>query len=443
MKLFGPVKYSIRKLFNFFCGKISFDLTNSATKGSLPTVAFFVPNVGFLANFGELPNQLAERGCKVTWLIGDVDAFHNLNIKNKRLIINDEISYINEYDVIITATLMDCLPRDCISVLHDHISFSHFDTEEKVLNMRKKKNGFKRFSTKNEMLTEITPLVAFSLYYDMILTSSKPVDDLTKHTLNFLGYDEIKSDLFSSSVSNIYKGLPWRNFINKDRVKRSVHVLRSGYLKLETVQNRVSDVTAQKIIVYAPSPKESFGTKDNDIWQAALSSEAFGNQLLQAMCQNFPDYKIVYKPYKDELPEVVEAVVLGLHDFPNFAISDLGSDYWELYASSKLMISDFSSTAYSYALGLGRPVIFFSPNEDDIPRNVINSSFCKYRNSVGEVAKSVENAVSICDNMLKNYPAWLDKSTLFQSEFGASGKSSSSLAADGIIGLYNKYYNKG
>ena len=73
----------------------------------------------------------------------------------------------------------------------------------------------------------------------------------------------------------------------------------------------------------------------------------------------FSDMKIVFKPYRDENPEIVTRIYTECQHLSNFSMDESGSDYWELYSRAKLLVSDFSSTAYTFALGMGRPVVFF------------------------------------------------------------------------------------
>ena len=85
----------------------------------------------FAANFGLIPYYLERNYCEVIWLYGMFQQRFLNSKKNKYLIINDMISQIYGIDAIITASVMDCIPKGIKKILVDHISFAPFDLENK------------------------------------------------------------------------------------------------------------------------------------------------------------------------------------------------------------------------------------------------------------------------------------------------------------------------
>ena len=115
--------------------------------------------------------------------------------------------------------------------------------------------------------------------------------------------------------------------------------------------------------------------------------------------------------------------------FPNYNFDQSGSDYWSLYSRAELLISDFSSTAYSFALGMQRPVIFFSPNEKTLPKVVIEGSYCIGRNKIGDVVTSISDLESTINEVLLKYNAKCKKVRHFSKEQFPNIGSASSEAA--------------
>ena len=115
--------------------------------------------------------------------------------------------------------------------------------------------------------------------------------------------------------------------------------------------------------------------------------------------------------------------------FPNYNFDQSGSDYWSLYSRAQLLISDFSSTAYSFALGMQRPVIFFSPNEKTLPKVVIEGSYCAGRNMIGDVVNSISELESTINEVLLKYNAKCKKVRQFsKDQFPNIGSASSEAA---------------
>lgn len=393
-------------------------------------IAFFCPNEGFEGSFGDIPQQLSLLNCEVLWLYGTANAFIHSPNKNKWLIVNGMISQVHGIDAIVTASVMDCLPPDVLHVLHDHLSFAHFDLEEQIANLLLNKKIEHNYNNINEVFQNISVFVAFMPFYDLVLTSSPHVTQLTKQALGFLNYSTASELMPLNSVVDSYAHLtPTKNY------KKQIKVAETGYAKLDQAVNLYRDFNAENIIVYAPTPNDISGNKESEIWKNAISSNDFGALLIKELCENFPNYKIVYKPYKNEIKSVVEAIVNCGQQFDNFTLDTCGGNYWLLYAKAKLLISDFSSTAYTYALGLSKPVLFFSPNEHLLPEAILENTYCHHRECIGEVATSISSVKLTVDKILANYNDYLAKAESFSHQNMVNEGNASRSAASEILSL--------
>ena len=57
----------------------------------------------------------------------------------------------------------------------------------------------------------------------------------------------------------------------------------------------------------------------------------------------------------------------------------------DVYNSASIMVSDFSSTAYTFAISTKRPVLFFSHNEKVLQNELGDNEYCINREKVGIV----------------------------------------------------------
>ena len=127
-----------------------------ATKKNLkPKIAFFIPEDGLGANFGEIPELLSQMGNEVCWFYGQPKHFQNGVPENSFLIIDDMITNVRNIDLIVTATVMDCLPKTTKNVLIDHISFAPLQLEHKVNSIYNLSYSVSQsFNSKDEVVAE-------------------------------------------------------------------------------------------------------------------------------------------------------------------------------------------------------------------------------------------------------------------------------------------------
>lgn len=400
-------------------------------------VAFFCPSEGFEGNFGDLPEELEIRGCEVLWLFGSGPAFLRSRHKNKWLIINDMARRIKGIDAIVTASVMDCLPDEPLHILHDHLSFAHFDLEghlDKLVQTHS--TSRRRLTSMRDLFNEISAFVAFLPFYDLILTPSQAVTELTLKALRFTGYRS--DDACYAASENRLDPAEISHLVDVTRYRDTVTVFQSGYCKLDAPIKKYAHVPVEKIIVFAPTPNDTTGNKESPLWNSAVAVNRHGKALLQQLCQRFPDYTIAFKPYKDELPEVIVGIREGLAGTTNFQINECGSQYWDLYSRAAILISDFSSTAYTFALGIGRPVVFFSPNEASLPVEVRENTYCRSRELVGVVATTIDEVASSVTNVLEHFTEYVARVEKFRSLNFVEPGGASAAAATAIIGKLQK-----
>jgi hypothetical protein len=415
-------------------------------KTSKPRVAFFAPEDGFLGNFGQIPEILRSRDFEVIWLLGQAHHFLNDSHDDKFLVVGNMIEYISNIDLVVTATVMDCLPTNCKSAVIDHISFAPLEVEalvnsvyfgEKVMPIK--------YGSKEEVFEKYTAYIGFLPYHDLILTPSNVVYDLANRVMECVGYnDEGPSDkpdeFFENAASNLNISAVAEH-LNIHDYKDTVKVVKVGYPKLDMPIEKYGNTEPENMIIYAPTPNDATGNKQSAIWSNAITINDHGSEVIQALCLSFPETQIVFKPYRDENPEIVTRICVECQHLSNFIMDKSGSNYWELYSRAKLLVSDFSSTAYTFALGMGRPVVFFSPNENVLAKEIVRGSYCASRELVGSITTNVEELTKVVSDILDDHPSHCKKALQFGSHSFVNRGNASRNAADAIQGLFERRIN--
>ena len=86
---------------------------------------------------------------------------------------------------------------------------------------------------------------------------------------------------------------------------------------------------------------------------------------------------------------------------------DISENYFHTYSRSKLMITDMSGTAYTFAFLILSPVIFLSTNEKKIGENeYTNYSFYLDRNKIGKVIFDEKEILNTVRLIFKDYPLY-------------------------------------
>ena len=98
--------------------------------------------------------------------------------------------------------------------------------------------------------------------------------------------------------------------------------------------------------------------------------------------------KVIFRPHPLDLTKKgnlsnINKIIKIFNNYDNFKI-DKSVSYIDSYSSSKLLITDFSGTAFTYTYSTLRPVIFFSKNETKLRKSSnIELFYFKDRKKVG------------------------------------------------------------
>jgi CDP-glycerol glycerophosphotransferase (TagB/SpsB family) len=87
------------------------------------------------------------------------------------------------------------------------------------------------------------------------------------------------------------------------------------------------------------------------------------------------------------------------------------------YNAAAVMISDTSSTAYTYALSTLHPVVFYSPRDEEVMAVMGEDSyFIRDRERIGAIARSADQMVEHIRAMLAAPDHWRDAISRYRDE---------------------------
>ena len=165
-------------------------------------------------------------------------------------------------------------------------------------------------------------------------------------------------------------------------------LINTGYLKLDKVMKELKKIKNTKShILLAP-------TFSGQMKNYNMSSK------LDIIIDNILHMgeKIIFRPHPLDLTangkiKDIKKIVEKYENNSNF-FYDNSHSYMSSYSKTKILITDFSGTAYTFAYATLRPVIFFSRNESKFSKTKIADLFYyKDRSSVGIVCQNINQLI--------------------------------------------------
>ena len=176
------------------------------------------------------------------------------------------------------------------------------------------------------------------------------------NTLNKCDYIFLSSDI---AVSALQKKID--EYTLSKAFKKKPQLINTGYLKLDHVYKKLkNDNSVEDSVLLAPTLSSMLTNYNLDEFLDPLINELLKNT----------SFKIIYRPHPvDKTNSVKNCNINNIYEKyknnKNFTL-DINSSYLDSYKKSKILITDFSGTAYTYSFSQNKPVIFFSYNENEI-----------------------------------------------------------------------------
>ena len=319
------------------------------------TVAVYFPSPGYREQVGDIAKRLRQKGYHSLTLIGTVcgDRYE----KNEDVFYagHDIINHMDFLDIFMCPTLMQNPPaaKKKVYFLHDiHDSPLGNSDEMKVI---------------SEGL----------LNYDYLFVPSQPV-----------------IDLFEKVIPLARKNFPGRR----------ICLIKGGYIKLDRCLAYFEKHKKEsKVIIYAPTV---LGHGLNPF----SSLLPHGAEIIRTLITQFPDYDLIFRPHPHTLhSEVVKDIVAQFQHHPKFFLDDNASFYMENYSKPALMVTDISGTAFTYAFSTLRPVVFFSPSDEELRRTHSDSRYVGDREKIGCVARNLGEMAQKTNWLLENKDRFVER----------------------------------
>lgn len=203
----------------------------------------------------------------------------------------------------------------------------------------------------------------------------------------FLRINKLDYIFLSSKISSQY----FKAQFKKYKIPSKTKLINTGYLKLDNIKKKLGkNKNKNKKILIAPG--YSYAFKKYNMYQH-----------LEKIIENLlskTNEKIIYRPHPLDLTnkgdlKTINKILYKFKKNHNFSF-DLSVSYFNSFKNSKLLITDLSSTAFTYAFATEQPVIFFSKNENRLKSDYFSKLYYfKDRKKIGAVVENVSKLLNI------------------------------------------------
>ncbi len=175
-------------------------------------------------------------------------------------------------------------------------------------------------------------------------------------------------------------------------------IYETGYYKLDyLLRNKINKKKGKKYILVAPTGINGF---------AKLSMTKELEKIIKKIFSE-TEYNVILRPHpRDRENKIYYKIKNQFKNNRKFEF-DTSSNYFNVYSKSKIMITDISGTAYTFAFLTLSPVIFFSVSEKLIKKfEYSHLNFFKNRNKIGIIVKSYNklgNKISFIEKKYSNF----------------------------------------
>jgi len=219
--------------------------------------------------------------------------------------------------------------------------------------------------------------------YDTPLLAKSKEDILARRLSN---YDYIF--IPSSRCNDVFQRL-FKNYRHKPKIRIIGEYLKLTYL---LKRKKIKIYKDNHQVVIAPSGYHGV---------PQLSMKNYLPNLIEILLNK--NIKVVFRPHPTNINDPITLKIVNIFkDKKKFKL-DKSLDYFKVYSSSSIMITDYSGTAYTYALLTKNPVIFFSVNEKYINKEKYNRlNYFKDRKTIGLIANNPNRINYYLKKILKN-----------------------------------------
>ena len=242
--------------------------------------------------------------------------------------------------------------------------------------------------------------------YDTPMVDVEKERNLIK-TLNKCDYIFLSSEI---SISALHKKI---DYYKEDEIDNKKPLLiNTGYLKLDHVHEKLkSDKSVENSILLAPTLSSMLKDYNLDEDLDSIIKEIL----------NKSNFKIIYRPHPVDIVNPAKRLIINniyekYKNDKNFNL-DSNTSYLDSYKKSKILITDFSGTAYTYAFSKLRPIIFYSKNKNKLIKSNFNDLYYfKDRLKVGRIVQNIDNLNEEIYSINKEFEFYSNQISVLRSE---------------------------
>jgi hypothetical protein len=209
-------------------------------------------------------------------------------------------------------------------------------------------------------------------------------------------------------------------------------LIPGGYPKLDEIIGRAKKIpaTGQRTVIFAPT------LLSENTEKATLMHLA--PQLISWFLAN--GWAVLFRPHPvnilrtDKYSSQFEGLINHFSSCNGFIV-DNSADYFESYSQSTVMVSDVSGTAYTYAFGFERPVIFV---ESVIGSVFAQGSLYKNRDRMSYSISTIDELPSAVNSLMLNYDSHINNIKSFREEYIFNVSGSAEYFSKNIFYILNR-----
>ena len=188
--------------------------------------------------------------------------------------------------------------------------------------------------------------------------------------------------------SNITKNM-FTKFFQKSHLKKIPQIIKTGYIKLDYLIEKIKDRKIPNYIIIAPTNIHAFKN----------SYLIFKLKEIIRLLLNF-NYNVVLRPHPSNINDKKFIDIKKTFKKNKKFSFNKDKNYISIYSKSLFMVTDISGTAYTFSFLTQRPVVFFEKKLKN--KSYKKQFFFKDRNKIGYVCNSLHGLVNFTKNIKKN-----------------------------------------
>jgi hypothetical protein len=196
----------------------------------------------------------------------------------------------------------------------------------------------------------------------------------------------------------------FRGLAEKDNKINNLSLIPGGYINLDmAMKSDTAEKQQRDAILYCPGAIP----KNNLHADLPMSFPDQSQQILSSLLDNFPDEKVIFRHHpsavydsyqKSKIDEINEAFKHRIN-----YIYDANPTHAESFSRAKLMISDSSTSSYTYALSQLRPVLYFLPHAPGLKISFNQVDYDSVKHKIGKlILNSIPELIAETKEALTN-----------------------------------------